>query len=293
MSKILVIGHSVLDKIYFNNTLTEKPGGIFHSVNTLVNIGEKDDEVFLITQFSNKTFKYFEDVYNKVNLQYSEVVTEIPTVTLTLYNDKERDEKYSKSISKIIIPRNIDYEMFDIIYVNMISGFDITPDDLKFIRSMSKCKIYFDLHTLSRGFDEFGNRIFRTVVNPQYWLENIDILQMNINEKRTISNSSDEDNDFRNLFAMGIENIIVTNGGNPVCLFGETFEHCVDAIRVKSKNFVGCGDTFGAAFCYEYSKNKSIISSLKFANFIAGISTTYSSPKDYIKLRKDVRTKFN
>ena len=163
MSKMLVIGHSVLDRIYCKEKLTIKPGGIFHSINTLVNLIEEDNEIYLATHFSDDSFKFFADTYKEVNLKYSKVTKSIPTVTLHLHDDKERDEHYSKITQKIDI-ENIDFSEFDIILVNMISGFDIDFSDLQNIRKKSNAIIYFDLHTLSRGIDESGKRKFRVML---------------------------------------------------------------------------------------------------------------------------------
>jgi sugar/nucleoside kinase (ribokinase family) len=293
MSKILVIGHSVLDRIYFNEKYSERPGGIFHSVNTLANIINSDDEIFLLTQFSESTFKHFKKIYNQVNLHYSESVREIPVVELHLFSDKEREEKYSNVNQSIKISREINLKIFDVIYINMISGFDITVSDLDYLRKESNAKIYFDLHTLARGFDENGNRNFRTVPNIGKWLKNIDILQMNENEKYFLTGSWNEEKDLKRLFELGIKAVIITEGGKGVNLYTDAEHIKIPALKVEANNFVGCGDSFGAAFCYRISMNNSLISALEFANFVAGTVTTYNSQDEYKNLRRDVGEKNN
>ena len=100
MSKILVIGHSVLDRIYYEKNLTVKPGGIYHAVNVLVNLIGDEDEIYLATHYSNNYYKHFSAVYENVNLSFSKIVESIPVVTLHLYKNKEREEKYSSATNQ-------------------------------------------------------------------------------------------------------------------------------------------------------------------------------------------------
>ena len=172
MSKFLVIGHSLLDRIYYKKKLTINPGGIFHTINSLTNLIEKDDEIYLATHFSEESYKFFENTYKNVNLSHSEVTESIPTVTLHLYDDKERDEQFSDRVEKINI-ENINFSEFDIIIVNMISGFDIDVNDLRMIRKNSNARVYFDIHSLSRGIDRDGNRKFRIIPEIEEWISNI------------------------------------------------------------------------------------------------------------------------
>ncbi len=289
MSKILVIGHSVLDRIYYNNKLQKKPGGIFHTVNTLVSLGNTGDEFYLLTHTSEKSYKYFADAYDEVNLDFSETKLEIPTVTLNLYRGKERDEKYSRGTEKIVVSKKIDFTQFDIILVNMISGFDISYNNLKTIKEKSNCEIYFDIHTLSRSIDENGNRIFRKIPKIEKWLDSIDVLQMNENEMKTLWGIKSESENIKKLLANGIEKVIVTKGKNGVTLYNKGVEQHFTALKTNAINFVGCGDSFGAAFCYHYSENKELNSAVDFANFVAGIITSYNSQNKFKKLRTDIK----
>ena len=287
MSKILIIGHSVLDKIYYKNSFREKPGGIFHAVNTLFNLS-KSDEYFLITHISKKFYQHFAPIYDNINLEFSEWKNEISTVTLNLFDDKERDEQYSRNAQKIILAEKIDFSQFDLILVNMISGFDLSFNDLTKIRDSSNCEIYFDVHTLSRGFDKNGNRVFRKISEIEKWLENIDILQLNENEMYSLWNEKSEVKNIEKLLICGVNKVIVTKGEKGVSLYNYGIETHFPSIDVNSTNFVGCGDSFGAAFCYEYSKNKNLNYAVDFANLVAGIITTYKNEKDFENLNYDI-----
>ena len=289
MSKILVIGHSVLDRIYYKSKLQEKPGGIFHTVNTLVSLANTWDEFYLLTHTSEKTYKYFAEIYDKINLDFSETKLEIPTVTLDLFADKERDEKYSRGTEKIVISEKINFAQFDIILVNMISGSDLTHEDLRMIKEKSNCEIYFDIHTLSRSIDENGNRIFRKIPKIEKWLDSIDVLQMNENEIKTLWGINSESENIKKLLEYEVEKVIITKGQNGVTLYNKGVRQHFVALKTNAINFVGCGDSFGAAFCYHYSENKELNSAVNFANFVAGIITSYNSQNKFKKLKTDIK----
>ena len=52
--KILVIGQSVVDRIFYKGIEEVKPGGIFYAVVALSNFTEQSDEIFLCSTISKK-----------------------------------------------------------------------------------------------------------------------------------------------------------------------------------------------------------------------------------------------
>ncbi|NOX66798.1 MAG: hypothetical protein GXO85_13655, partial [Chlorobi bacterium] len=57
MSRILVIGHTVLDIIKYKDNSDTRPGGIYHTINTLVNIKEESDEIYLATLIPKENYE--------------------------------------------------------------------------------------------------------------------------------------------------------------------------------------------------------------------------------------------
>ena len=88
---------------------------------------------------------------------------------------------------------------------------------------------------------------------------------------------------------VGVENIIITKGKNRVAQYNHDGLFSIPSIKVNSKNLVGCGDSFGAAFSFHYSKNRDLNSALDFANLVAGIITTYQTTSELKNLKKDIR----
>jgi len=288
---LLIIGHSVVDRISYKGNEELKPGGIFYSTLALRYLAEQDGEIFLCTSMCKKDDYLFKDIYEMVDTEYVQYVDNIPTVKLNVYDDKERDETYSNIIQNLTIPMN-ELNKFDGIFINMITGFDINLKQMEEVRKEFNGLIYFDVHTFSRGVRNDMKRNFRRIPAFNKWAKNIDILQVNEEEIQTISDKNNEIDIVRDLFSYGIKILIVTKDENGARAYfieqNEIKSVFISAIKVKVLNKVGCGDVFGAVFFYNYIRKADIIDSLMAANFAAGISTTYSLITGYKEFKKDV-----
>lgn len=266
--KILLLGHSVFDTIFTSGNKIHLPGGLFYSANQILKLSSSDDELFIITQIDENTSDYFMPVYSKFKVDYVEKVEAIPSVTLLLNDKSERKETYSNISSKLNIDK-INFFGFDAILINMITGTDITPDDLKLIRSKTNALIFFDVHTLSRPMNESGERIFSQIKNYDEWIKNIDILQANENEFETLGIFQSEFERAKHLLDFGVKIILLTKGpmGSKVFFLknGELMFYAISARKIKASNTVGCGDTFGATFFYNYIRTKNVYQSLSVA----------------------------
>jgi sugar/nucleoside kinase (ribokinase family) len=294
--KLLITGQSVVDRISYKGNEELKPGGIFYSTIALRYLTEQDDEIFLCTSLCKKDEFLFKDIYEMVDTRYVQYVDNIPTVKLTVYDDKERDETYSNITQNLILPMN-ELNKFDGIFINMITGFDINLQQMEEIRKEYKGLIYLDVHTFSRGVSDDMKRNFRRIPGFDKWAKNIDILQVNEDEIQAISDSKNEIDIVREMFSYGIKILIVTkdeHGARAYFIEGNEIKSVfISAIKVKVLNKVGCGDVFGAVFFYNYIRKADIIDSLMAANFAAGVSTTYSLVKEFKEFKKDVLQRFS
>ncbi|MCH6574586.1 MAG: carbohydrate kinase family protein [Bacteroidetes bacterium] len=294
--KLLIIGQSVVDRISYKGNDELKPGGIFYSAIALRYLAEQDDEIFLCTSMCKQDEYLFKDVYEKVNTHYVQYVENIPTVKLTIDDDKERDETYSNIIHNLILPMN-ELNKFDDIFINMITGFDINLKQMEEVRKEFKGLIYFDVHTFSRGVGDDLKRNFHRISAFDKWAKNIDILQVNEEEIQTISDEKNEIDIVREMFSYGIKILIVTKDEDGARAYfieeGEIKSVFISAIKVKVFNKVGCGDVFGAVFFYNYIKSGDIIDSLRVANIIAGVSTLYSHVDEFKNLKRDVLQRYS
>lgn len=275
---LLVIGHSVLDFISDDGDKKISPGGIYYTIKALNRIKLFDDKLFLCTQVDEENYEYFKDEFDKVNQIYFEKVDSIPKVHLNLFKDKERHEKYENITNNISL--NLSHlDAFDGILINMITGFDITVEQLKSLKDNFKGIIYMDIHTLSRGLSEDYKREFRIIPDFYKWANCIDIIQVNQEELFTISSLKSELKIAEKLFGLGVKALCVTKGNEGAKVFqkynNEILSYFVSAKKIDNPNVIGCGDVFGASFFYSYIKNKNVVQSLRDAvtnaeNFVSG-----------------------
>src|SRR3989304_6005211 len=131
--KLLVIGNSVVDTIDFNGEIKTKPGGIFYTVTALNNFKDNQDKISLVTALDEKHYLLFKDEYEKLDGKVFNYVESIPKVWLKVEKYSERHEKY-ENINQNLSFNIKDFSKYDGILINMITGFDITLEQLKDIR---------------------------------------------------------------------------------------------------------------------------------------------------------------
>lgn len=287
---ILVIGHSVVDKIIDNGITSIKPGGIFYTLISFLSKIKKGDKLFLCSEIDEKFESLFIDIYDKVEKEYVKKTESIPKVELIINNNGERKETYSHISQNLTIPKD-NLKRFDGILINMISGYDISLTQLEHIRKNYNGLIYLDVHTMSRGVDKTFQRTFRRIVDFDLWAKCIDILQVNEFELLTLSDKKEETLIIEELFSFAISQIIVTRAERGATVYfkdkGMTNKIHKDAVKVIPINKIGCGDVFGAVYFYNYIRNKNILSALEEANLFAGIFTTYSKVNEFLNLKRD------
>jgi sugar/nucleoside kinase (ribokinase family) len=287
---ILVIGHSVVDKIVDNGIVSIKPGGIFYTVVSFLSQLQNEDKLYLCSSVDEKNVMLFNEVYDQVEKDFILKVDSIPQVELIIDNVGERKEAYSQLSQNLSLPVD-NLNRFDGILINMISGYDISLAQLQLLRKNYDGLIYFDVHTFSRGIDKSFKRNFRRIENFNKWAECIDILQANESELLTLSDKKDEVRIIEELFSFGVQQVIITRAEKGATVFfrenDRLKKYHKDALQVSLINKVGCGDVFGAVYFYNFIKNKNVTLAIEQANLFAGISTTYSDIKEFLNLKRD------
>lgn len=284
--KLLLIGSSVLDYIYKDKTCINKPGGVYYSALGLSSIIPQINQLYLLTNYTNDYYRLVEQVYSKFNLTNSTIVNDIPIIHLSLHPDKERDECYQNLSNPLVIDNKIDYKQFDGIFINMITGFDISVDTLEKIRVVKKGILYCDIHSLARGIGENNKRTFRKIPMIERWLKCLDIIQVNESEFLTLSDSNDKEQIIDEIFNYGVKGLIITKSKKGVEGYFKEMntikKYFLDAESVNSINSVGCGDIFGSVFFYSYICHKDFGYSLRTANYFAGLFSTYARYDNFI-----------
>ncbi|MCF8354167.1 MAG: carbohydrate kinase family protein [Melioribacteraceae bacterium] len=290
--KILVIGHSVVDKIEDNSGIKCQPGGVFYTSLGFNQMLDKEDELYLLTAIDESSYNYFSKVYDRVNLDYSIKTEKIPEVYLRIKEDEDRYEAYCNLSDKLDVSVIDDFNQFDGIFINMISGFDISLDDLKYVRKNYNGKIHIDIHSLAKGVVVKTERKYRPVPGIEDWLKNVDIIQANENELRTISTKEIEFKAADEILLNENQILLITKGNKGNRSFIKRKDGLksffVKAIDIESINYVGCGDIFGSVFFYSYIRGLNLYDSQKIANKAAGVITRYNSIEEFYMMREDL-----
>lgn len=294
--KFLIIGHTVEDHIFYRGRNQQvKPGGIYYAAAGMHYFKSDEDEIFLASSIEDENYYLFRDVYDGINKKYLYKVPAIPKVHLNVFDNKERHEHYENITDKLEIDFSCLNE-FDGIFINIVTGFDISAEDIINIRKHYSGKIYIDIHSLSRGLEPNYVRNFRPIPDVDKWLSSVDILQANENEILTLSKYKDELSIAKELFSHGIKIFINTKGDKGTTLISseETGISVFDVppINIKTENRIGCGDVFGAVFFYSYIKFGDKIKALNLANIAGGCIASYQNINQMKSLKKDVFSRY-
>ena len=295
--KILITGHTVEDHIVFHGEEQEvKPGGIFYSASAFHFLKNAGDEIYLCTSIQKENYRLFASVYDQFNQDYFSYVDKIPKIHLNVFEKKERHERYENITDKLVVPFEA-LNKFDGIFINMITGFDISVKDIQQVRKNYNGIIYLDVHSLARGMDEHYRRDFRKIPEVEKWISSVDIVQANDHELFTLSEKLSEKEIAEELLRRGIKILLVTKGERGASVYTmkneEVISLTIPAIQVETKNKVGCGDVFGAAFFSSYIKDKKMDKAFTLANIAGGCIASYSEIKKMKDLRHDVLSRFS
>ncbi|KAF0151865.1 MAG: hypothetical protein FD143_1579 [Ignavibacteria bacterium] len=251
--KILLIGHSIID--HYGDYGKTKPGGVYYSAMGFLSCSKNNDLFMLLTGKNQKSFSLFEPLYSKVDLTLSDEIADMPEVFLYTSGESERREVYKNISGNLNVEKIKDFSSYDGILINMITGFDISLKQLKWIRNNYSGLIYFDVHTLARGFDLKGKRKFRMIPQIEEWLSCIDILQCNETELRTICSIKKEEENAEWIMRNGVKTLLITKAQNGAVLYSNE-ERAKKLIapgeNIVVNNKIGCGDVFGTSFFYSY-----------------------------------------
>lgn len=266
--RLFLIGHSVVDQIIHKDGTRQneiKPGGLWHSVNGILPLLGEEDQIFPVTMVSDETMQVYGRNYQSVSQEYFTWREKVPKVTLTLLNDKERLEDYSNLQESLSID-SIPFETADGILLNMITGFDISREDLALLRSKTSCLIYMDIHSLARGVADGYSRPLRKIDHAEEWLALADVIQCNEAESGMLFDEADEQKLASRVLSCGPEVLIITKGSTGARAYfkhrSETASVFISAEQVAVFTEVGCGDVFGSAFFFHFAKTGDVTRSL-------------------------------
>ena len=190
----------------------------------------------------------------------------------------------------------------DALYVNFISGFEMCLGTAQALRQGFRAPIYADLHSLFLGMQHDGMRVLRPLPNAPSWFGCFDMVQMNEDEMRLLSD--DPLGLAAQAMAEGVELLVVTLGARGVAYVGTmerrndgtaaeteplpSFRRSIvpssppvlrtallDAERVEALDPTGCGDVFGASAFSRLLAGDPVEEALGHANRMAARNATF------------------
>jgi len=170
----------------------------------------------------------------------------------------------------------------DAIYLNFISGFELTLGTAQALRKGFDGPIYADLHSLFLGMQHDGIRVLQPLADPAAWFGCFDVVQLNEDEMRQLS--SDPLSLSAQALGAGVSLLVVTLGPKGAAYVaapgfdglrsdGRTAATVRTALMpaptVEVLDPTGCGDVFGAAACARLLAGDRIEGALRHATAMA------------------------
>lgn len=325
-----VMGEPCIDYIYRDNKeMQEKLGGILYAITGLSLIAGNDHNVYPIMNLGEDKYDYivsFLQTLKNIKLDFVNKVQGKVRVVKLFY--KSRNEKIQENNNTL--PSNkrtydreecstepikaIEFELIkdalnklDGLYINMVSGIDITLDTLKKIHSSFSGYIHLDVHNIVMRTGSDGNRNQGPVQEWFEWLTCSNTFQMNETEASVIT--PERLKEYEIAFKVlktdktGPGAMIITRGPEGISLFAKKIKSTgkekyydidrIDEPAIENDKFIdstGCGDVFGAGFFYKNLLNNmtDFIPSMNYANKLASKKTGYTGVEDFANMFKDI-----
>ncbi len=192
--RIGIIGQPCIDEIISpsGEITSQALGGILYSYAALERAAREsnvDVEFFPLTWTSSVDEEIILPFYSLLK-HFKNLSKLFKTDSLTnrvrlVYLDETHRTEHCPFILPEMTPEElswVDLASLDGLFINMISGFDISLDTLKWIRSQTKAYIHLDVHALVLGelsHDENFPRRIKGVKDWREWVSNVDSIQMN------------------------------------------------------------------------------------------------------------------
>jgi hypothetical protein len=196
MPKVGILGSLVWDQIYGRDPLAapvEEWGGIAYALASLnASVAPGWEIVPLIKVGQDLASKAREFVGGLERVTLGGRCVEVPApnnrVVLHYYSTERRTERMSGGVPGWTwVELGPMVRDLDALYLNFISGFELTLGTAQALRQGFGGPIYVDLHSLLLGMQHDGVRVPRPLQDAGAWLGCFDVVQLNEDEMRQLS----------------------------------------------------------------------------------------------------------
>ena len=271
MKRIGIIGAPCIDEIITpaGKTAELALGGVLYSyaaMERFATVHKLEVEFIPLTFVSQLDTQLLVPLYSELkhfNFDHAPRTQELSNRVQLVYSDDIHRTEHCPHILPELKPEHLSKELLgslEGLFVNMISGFDISVETMKYIRAHTKAFIHLDVHALVLGdlsFDPAKPRRFTGVKQWREWVTSVDSVQLN--EKESDWLGAPEITSEMELLRQtkllskkkgAPKSMIVTRGERGATLFDFTEEKIWNKTPepVEVKNTTGSGDVFGGVF---------------------------------------------
>jgi hypothetical protein len=302
--RVGILGSLVWDLIYGRDPASaavEEWGGIAYALAGLdASVGAGWEIVPLIKVGQDLAGKAQEFIRGLEHLAPGARCVEVPApnnrVVLHYYSSERRTERMSGGVPgwtwAELGPMVRD---LDAIYLNFISGFELTLGTAQALRRGFDGPIYADLHSLFLGMQHDGMRVPRPLREAASWMGCFDVVQLNEDEMKQLS--PDPLSLAVDAIGEGVSLLVVTLAAKgsayvaapgfdgwrdapatrrpAVPSFSTLRSALVQAPAIEVLDPTGCGDVFGAAAAARLFAGDAVEDALRHATTMAGRNAAY------------------
>lgn len=187
-------------------------------------------------------------------------------------------------------------EEWDGLLINFITGFEIAYPTLARVRENFHRPLVMDVHSLTLGRRETGERFWQKPEGWRQWLRLVDVVQMNEAEAALLGDFRVGDREALQAFALslldlGPRSVALTLGGEGVLAAcrskGETNVWWQTAeLPERAVDPTGCGDAFLAVLGWGEVNNWGFAQSVGIASQVAGIKSRFRGMDGFKEIEK-------
>jgi hypothetical protein len=282
---ILVLGHLVLDEIHtFDNKVIESFGGVYFPLSAFSNTVADDDTIHPVFPVGHDAWKAFHEAAELLRCTDVRGCVRVDQANTRVRLFHDAQSQYNTQLVTSLSP--VPFAAFsgllpavDLVYINMMTGDDITIDTAEELRRNTTALTYLDLHMIVYRVRKDGHRELSPASTWKRWVNVADIIQCNERELRAlIDPAQNEAESIRTVFSHSdLRMIVVTKGEHGATVYTRQggVIHIPPVPASTIIDSTGCGDTFGSVFSYTFRKTNDIAAAGRnaalAATFVLGI----------------------
>ena len=285
---IAVIGNINLDTLILpDGKIRQSLGGILYNVLSLANLLPASDTILPICKIGVDHYEAILSLckpFPQIRLDH---IQRDPGGTnenvITYTSIDTRTEKLTCRVSPLSLSEVQGGLSAEAILVNFISGSDISLEALNYLKTHRTGLLCVDVQWLSTGLKEDGTKFFRPIPDWRKWLGRVDIVKLNENEIRTLSDKASllEEPYLQTalkLIQQGVSMVLITLGSAGSQLVYRDVDNTIYSYvsrgvpLEKVVDPTGCGDVFISAFLAYSVKEPDVLRANLFAHAAAALN---------------------